>query len=307
MRAFVYAAALGIGALLAYHLWSTATLTPSVAQGPVPAPAGTLSASAMGTKPAVQAQLGHRPAGTTFASEGVASWLSRTSLAGTQADGDWGVDAQGQLRASRALRQRFDYFLSLIGELNVSELRALVQREALSSLTPTTTAQVMAMWDRYVQLQQHHWRTQVDLRAPQSWSAALAERQQVRRELLGPDWAYAFYADEERQLQEMLTGLNANGQIGSANGMPAHRPQASLTHESGQTQAIHPQAAEREAQWQAQWQQWQQRLDAARAQVQALQAAPELSAPQRQLAIEHYLQAQFAGSDLTRARALLGL
>jgi lipase chaperone LimK len=220
--------------------------------------------------------------------------LANTSLAGTQPDGDWGVDAQGQLKASRALRQRFDYYLSLIGEMPLADIQAMVWHAAKQTLKEPALGQVMALWDRYVQLQKHAWKHAVDLRQSASWSAALTERQIVRRQMLGADVAQAFYADEERELQDMLARLNS--------GQNSATPQQELV--AGER---HPQASQREAEVQAQWQQWDQRIAAARKQVQAIAQAPELSAPQRQQAIEQHLASQFQGTELIRARSLLGI
>jgi lipase chaperone LimK len=224
-----------------------------------------------------------------------AAVLSLTSLDGTQPDGDWAVDASGHLRANRALRQRFDYYLSLLGERSVGELRQLLLGQAKRELKPQSAEQVMQMWDRYVQLQQHAWQTQVDVRDWRTWSAALVERQTLRRQILDADWAAAFYADEEAQLQNMIAQFNS-GAVRSA------MPELALP-----PQPLHPDAAARELQWQAHWQQWEQRLAEARQHIDQLQQAANLSALQRQQATETYLASQFQGTELVRARALLGL
>ena len=227
--------------------------------------------------------------------------MANTSLAGTQPDGDWGVNALGYLRASRALRQRFDYYLSLAGEMPLASIVALFRQAAEKDLKEPALSQVLALWSRFVQLQQHPWKHAVNVQKPDSWSAALSERQIQRRQLLGADVAAAFYAEEEGQLQQMLMRLQAGqgGQSGKSD-----RAEQSVMPA---TAATHPQASEREAALQAQWQHWEQRLQAARSQLQAYKLAPELSAPQRQQAIEHYLASQFLGTELVRARALLGV
>ena len=219
--------------------------------------------------------------------------LATTSLAGTQPDGDWGVNGQGQLVASRALRQRFDYYLSLIGEMPLASIEAAFRAAAEKDLKQPALGEVLALWQRYVQLQQHDWKHAVDLQKPASLSAALSERQIVRRQMLGADVAYAFYADEEAQLQQTLAQVNAGQKAQGSQTEPIH------------TAILHPQAYEREAALQSQWQQWEQRLNAARSQIKALSSAPELSAMQRQQAIEQYLTTQFQGTELIRARALL--
>ena len=232
--------------------------------------------------------------------------LAHTSLAGTQPDGDWGAAANGRLLPNRALRQRFDYYLSLIGELPLAGVRSLVWNDARQALSEPALGATMALWDTYVQLQQHVWKHAVDLRQPITWSAALTERQIVRRHMLGADVAYAFYADEESDLQRTIARMNSGiGTVGGTGGMAGQAAAA----ESAQVaaQALHPQAAEREAQLQVQWQAWDVRLAAARRQVQVFNQAPELSALQRSQAIENYLSQQFQGSDLIRVRSLLGL
>lgn len=220
--------------------------------------------------------------------------LSDTSLAGTQPDGDWGVNDRGQMVASRALRQRFDYYLSLIGELPLSQIHALVLHAAKQSLKEPALGQVMHVWERYVALQQHSWKHAVDLGQPASWGAALSERQIVRRHILGADVAYAFFSEEEGQLQQMLM----QAQMGQPT-REATSPTLSA--------ALHPQAGEREAAVQLQWKQWEQRLSLAREKIGQLRQAPELSAVQRNQAIESYLSSQFQGEESIRARALLGM
>jgi lipase chaperone LimK len=220
--------------------------------------------------------------------------LTDTSLAGTQPDGQWAFDAQGQLRKDFALRQRLDYFLTLLGERPLDQVRALVQQKARAELPESALKQLMQLWDRYVQLQQHAFKTTVDLRQPSGWSAALLERQAVRSELLGADVAYAFYAQEERELQSMLARVNDGTRAPPEQSLP--------------TVAELPDAPQREAQLQHGWKEWEQRIEAARAQVQRLQAAPELSAVQRQSAVQQVLASQFAeGSERLRAASLLGL
>ncbi len=222
--------------------------------------------------------------------------LAKTSLAGTQADGDWGVNAQGRVQPSRALRQRFDYYLSLIGEMPLASIQTLLQQAAQGSLKEPALSQVMAIWARYVQLQQYEWKHAVIPQQSASWGAALSERQIVRRQILGADVAYAFYQEEESQFANLLTQVQS-GKTGPGAAAAPAPPQA----------ALHPQASEREAAVQADWQQWELRINSAREQLRQLTLAPELSAIQRQQAIERYLLSQFQGTELIRARSLLGV
>jgi lipase chaperone LimK len=280
----------GIGALLAYLLWPA-----DAAQSPRPqAEAAGWQQEGVANPFGKGAQAAAQSDKTLTVGSSAPISLAHTSLAGTQPDGDWGIDAQGQLKASRALRQRFDYYLSLIGEMPLADIHALVLQAAKQSLKEPALGQVIALWERYVQLQQHAWKHAVDLRQSASWSAALSERQIVRRQMLGADVAQAFYADEERELQDMLARLNA----GQGSAVSSTEPAQSV---------LHPQASQREAELQVQWQQWDQRIAVARQQIQAIAQAPELSELQRQQNIQQVLASQFQGTELTRARALLGL
>lgn len=219
--------------------------------------------------------------------------LSQTSLAGTQVDGQWVADANGRLHIDFSLRQRLDYFLTLLGEQPLDRVRSLVHGSASNELPASAALELMQLWDRYVALQQHRFQTSVDLRQPSAWSAALLEHQTVRRQILGADVAYAFYGQEERELQQMIARAQ------SASAAPA---------EQSAPIALHPEANQREAQLEREWSQWQQRIDQARAELVRLQNAIELSAPQRQNALAAMLASQFPlDSERLRAAALLGL
>jgi len=226
------------------------------------------------------------------ASAPAAAVLGRGSLVGTELDGDWAWPGQGALRPGAGLRRRFDHLLSRQGELPLATLQAELTQRARAELPPAVADEVLALWTRYLALQQHPWRTHVHPRRPETWRPALAERQQVRRQHLGPAWGQAFYADEERELSATIVALES-GQPAPATPEP--------------TPPLHPQAAEREAAVQAEWQAWERRLAEARAELARLQAAPELTEPQRQAATARLIAERFEGTEAVRARALLGL
>jgi lipase chaperone LimK len=215
------------------------------------------------------------------------------SLANTQADGDWSIGPNGQPQPSMALRRRFDYFLLLQGEVDLSAVAAQIRKQVQAAHGAAAAQQIMALWDSYLRLQQYTWTTHVNMQRRETWAPALAERSAIRRQLLGTAWAEAFYADEENALRQMIAQANSGLPVTSA------------------TQAADPialpDAAQRIAAHEAQWQQWEQRLAAARSRVEQLRNAPELSDPQRSEAITTYVNQQFSGSELLRAKALLNL
>jgi lipase chaperone LimK len=217
------------------------------------------------------------------------------SLSNTQADGDWSIGANGQAQPSRALRRRFDYLLLQLGEVALDSMANQVRQQVQKAHGAAAALQIMALWDSYLRLQQHAWSTQVDMQRPDTWANALAERSTVRRQILGPAWADAFYGDEENELRQMIAQASS--------GMPVSSTATAAAQAAAPTAL--PDAAQRTAEHEAQWQQWEQRLATARSRIQQLRSAPELSDPQRQEAISTYLHQQFNGAELPRAKALL--
>lgn len=222
-------------------------------------------------------------------SQAMATWLVQDSpLRGSSVDGSWSVDAQGQLVPDIALRRRFDYFLQLLGQQPIERISALVQTQAEQALSPAAAREVMQLWQRYLELQQVKFSTQVNPQDPQSISAALAERQIARRSALGRVWADAFYAQEEAAILQMTQASGPRS--------------ATLIDRS----TLDAGALARLAQEEAQQARWQARLAEARAELERIKGAAELSELQRQQAQQALLQ-RFSASEQVRVAALLGL
>jgi lipase chaperone LimK len=217
--------------------------------------------------------------------------LERGSLQGSELDGDWGRWVNGQLQPSHSLRQRFDYLLTSLGEASPTELRHWIEQEVAQQMSAGAARQVLAVWDRYIALQQHAFRHRPHPADPLTWQTALSERAQVRQQVLGRDWAQAFYAEDEAAFARYIgerTGTSASA---------ATPPDA--------TTPLGADAAERLRAEDSAWADWERRLAAAHQALNALATAPHLSAPQRQQAQDDHLAQHFAGSELLRARALL--
>jgi lipase chaperone LimK len=244
--------------------------------------------------PSLLAAGGHGADAAAPIAANAAAPQASNSLANTQLDGDWSIGPNGQPQPSMALRRRFDYFLLLQGEVDISALSAQIRQQVQVAHGAAAAQQIMAVWDSYLRLQKHNWTTQINMQRRDTWSPALAERTAVRRQLLGTAWAEAFYADEENALHQMIAQANS--------GLP---PITQAAQPDNPTAL--PDAAHRIAAHEAQWQQWDQRLATARSHIEQLRNAPELSAPQCNEAITTYVNQQFSGSELLRAKALLNL
>lgn len=216
-------------------------------------------------------------------------WLeSESSLRGVSLDGAWDVDSEGRLQPTMALRRRFDQLLSLVGEATVDEITAFVSHDVTALAGPSAAQQVVDLWKHYIELQQHAFTAQVDMRDRGTWATALAERQQVRRRLLGEAVAKAFYADEDAALQAMLAA-----------------PAGPSNFQSIDKASLSPQAAQRLQQEEAAWADWERRLADAKREQAELQARAEMSPEQRNEALMRYVGQRFSASEIVRVKALL--
>ena len=112
----------------------------------------------------------------------------------------------GKLVPGRALRERFDSYLPLGRGVTMVEVRAALERDAEADLGRANSAQVLAIWDRYARLQNYDWQQPLNNADSKGWQATLTEQHQVRRQLLGVDWAEAFFSEDEAAFQRRLAG-----------------------------------------------------------------------------------------------------
>ena len=234
------------------------------------------------------------------------------SLRGTELDGDWGVDAQGQVQPSRELRRRFDQLLTTQGEVTREELGIWLRNRTTLELDPLAAQAVMQIWQQYLLLEGQAYRYAVRINEPETLRWALQERQLKRRELLGQAWADAFFADEEAQLLHILSPRD--GVVGESKlnrpTVAAHGPLPELS--AAQAHAVRREqfdaaAAQRLADLDREDRQWQQRLQLARLQWGQTSGATHLSEAQQQASFGQWLDGHFDANERLRVRALLGL
>lgn len=118
------------------------------------------------------------------------------SLRDSEPDGAVTLDAGGRVSPSLELRRLFDYFLSGLGERDVAGLRALLIDHVRALHGDAVAAEVAALFDRYVDCQQ----ALAAMNAPpgESLRARLERVRELRRRLLDPAMAEAFFGEEER-------------------------------------------------------------------------------------------------------------
>ena len=300
-RAVPWAAAVGL-ALMGGALLATWWMTPNATSVPKQAaPASHKEVGAIVPPDVAEA----------VAPAALAAWRrEHSSLRGTELDGAWGLDAQGRLQPSLALRRRFDHLLLLRdGEASVATLTRAVQEEVQAAAGPAAAAQVLDLWQRYVGLLDTRFTTLVDLAKPETWGPALAERQRARRDQLGLAWAQAFYAEEEAELQALINqqaGTQARGDKLLAAATPASGVIVLGPHGPARS-ALSAEQRERLDVVDAEQARWAERLAQARREIEALRTAAHLSTPQRREAVDAWLAQHFDAREQLRIRGLLEL
>ncbi len=117
------------------------------------------------------------------------------SLAGTEPDGDLSITV------SRGTIRVFDYYLTTLGETDLSGVRALVNTEA-ERQSPSNATEVVALFDRYV----HYLEEVRDLRAP-TIDRYLADRRALQERYFGDD-AEALFGEDNALAAGMVASAN---------------------------------------------------------------------------------------------------
>ena len=230
------------------------------------------------------------------------------SLRGTDLDGDWGSWVGDKLQPALSLRRRFDYLLTGTGEVEPTELRHWIEQQLTLERGIDAARQVLAVWDRYLSLQQRRFETAWKPDDPASWTGVMAERSKLRRDLLGAPWAQAFYADEERDFAALAARRSVPPTEAAAASPSLLAPDAARQTpelQAARTAQFGAEGAERLRAEDAAWARWEQQIADARAALQAIAQRPELSAPQREQATQDELARRFSGPELQRAHAIL--
>lgn len=242
------------------------------------------------------------------------------SLRGTELDGNWGVYAGDTLQPSDRLRQRFDHLLVGIGEVDEADMRAWIKQQVTAAHGDKAAEQVLAVWDAYLKLQ----RSQVGGKAADptdaaAWQRWIAERSATRSAAMGSAWSQAFFAQEEQNLRDYGERMVQRAAAPPGALEPEHAAQRALLpsgtvleakavaeRHAQRVQHFGAEGAQRLAEEDKAWAEWNQRIDSARTRQQQIRADKQLSEPQRRQAIEADLATRFQGTELIRAKGLLG-
>jgi lipase chaperone LimK len=231
------------------------------------------------------------------------------SFQGTEPHGDWCARGEA-LQPCAGLRSRFEYYLLAIGEVPMDAIRTLVADEAQRELGQALADQVMVIYDKYLEVRRYQPRNTFQQDQLHTWMPVLAELRAQRRQILGAEWAQAFYADEEGKFERMYAQIQSGMPPPPDPGGPV--PQMAPGKDPAAVRAERvarygEEAARRLDKVDEEWADWQRRLADARREWDGLQANNALSDVQRRQQMDSYVQEHFKPEEHLRVQALLKL
>lgn len=278
-----------------------------------PTAGGTLSLMGAGAEQAAAraAQAAPGPAAPRTPAQVRERLFKQGSFQGTEPDGDCVVDAQGRLQPDLALRRRFEYYLLAQGEVTLAEIRSLIAEDACAGRSPDVVAEMLAVFDKYWQLRTYTPRHAFNTNERSTWMPAFEEQKAVRRQMLGPQWADAFFRDDEAYFLNFIDQVDGKAptqaeQYGPVPQMGPGKDPAAVFEE--RKKRYGEDAARRLSRADDDWAAWEKRFAGAQAEWERIGNAAELSPPQRKAAMDRYVAEHFkSDEEQRRVRALLNL
>lgn len=139
------------------------------------------------------------------------------SLEGTEVDGAVKLDGTGRIVLDVDLRRLFDYLLARSGEMSEEQLRVLSEQE-LAKRYPAQADALIGIFRRYLLLRDR----MSSITKSDSLAQDLAQLSALRREVLGPEMAAAFFADDEALAHFALARRQLQANVMSAEQRQAH-------------------------------------------------------------------------------------
>ncbi|GAB4201105.1 MAG: lipase secretion chaperone [Wenzhouxiangellaceae bacterium] len=120
------------------------------------------------------------------------------SLSGSDIDGEFNFDSNGELLADTGLRRYFDYFLSTIGEHSLADIRRLLSEQLHRQLPPAEAWRALDYFQRYQDYLAAVEEAQLNLNNTLSPADAFARILDLRESILGEAMNEAFFGTENR-------------------------------------------------------------------------------------------------------------
>jgi lipase chaperone LimK len=135
------------------------------------------------------------------------------SLAGSDPDGEIHFAPDGRLVIDRALRHRFDYLLSAIGEQSLEQLRQSLLASLTGRFSRDQVEQVMAEFDLYAA----YLRAVDELfpDRPASLHEQMTALAELQADLLGDQRTEAWFGEENRYIERTLAAMDGDLEPGN--------------------------------------------------------------------------------------------
>ena len=142
-------------------------------------------------------------------------FLQGSSLKGTSIDGLYPVDEHGNLLLSAAIKHRFEYFLSTMGEFSLEEVQKMIRDDIELNLEEPARSQALQLFDDYLGYKYALSELEQSLQAPQEYEMNDIQRMRLqlqqlrdkRREYFNQDAVDAFFGFDELYDDFMLNRL----------------------------------------------------------------------------------------------------
>ncbi|MGH8107681.1 MAG: lipase secretion chaperone [Arenimonas sp.] len=121
--------------------------------------------------------------------------LETSSLRSTEIDGGILLDANGQVLIDIGMRRLFDYYLSLVGERDIVQIRQLLKDQLLTQYSPASTETALQYFDRYTDYL--NALSALNIGGLANPEERLERVSALRKKMLGEQMALAFFAEEE--------------------------------------------------------------------------------------------------------------
>ena len=139
----------------------------------------------------------------------------KTSLKGTDIDGMYPVDQDGNLLLNAAIKHRFEYFLSTMGEFPLEEVMQMIRDDINDNLVSPAKEQALKLFDDYVAYKYALVELEKNFEPAQGYEISnierfrhqLAQLRNKRREHLDSEAADAFFGFDELYDDFMLAQL----------------------------------------------------------------------------------------------------
>jgi lipase chaperone LimK len=125
------------------------------------------------------------------------------SLAGTEVDGEFEVDAAGHLKITGSIRRIFEYFLATVGEENLATIQARLKAYINHKLKDPAATEAAQLLDKYLaykqalrNVSQAGGSADATLN-PQALRQQMQQVQALRQQFFTPEVITAFFGDED--------------------------------------------------------------------------------------------------------------